>query len=129
MTTYKGEIMNNKIILDKEKSLFKYEYMKVINYLEELIDDNYKEIGKSGKVFNKEDIIEYLSNLKEDRNITIYNYNCRKISTNIFLVHYITKNNNDNIFRTSIWKKENNKFKIIFHQASLYLEDIELVAC
>ena len=120
--------MNNKIILDKEKSLFKYEYMKDIKYLEELIDDNYKEIGKSGKVFNKEDIIEYLSNLKEDRNITIYNYNCRKISTNIFLVHYITKNNNDNIFRTSIWKKENNKFKIIFHQASLYLEEAELIA-
>ena len=60
--------MNNKIILDKEKSLFKYEYMKDINYLEELIDNNYKEIGKSGKVFNKEDIIEYLSNLKKDRN-------------------------------------------------------------
>ena len=119
--------MNNKIILDKEKSLFKYKYMKDIKYLEELIDDDYKEIGKSGKVFNKEDIIEYLSNLKEDRNITIYNYNCRKISTNTFLVNYITKNNNDNSFRTSIWKKENNKFKIIFHQASLYLENTKLI--
>ena len=115
-------------ILELEKSLFKYEFMSNKNYLNKIIDDNYIEIGKSGKEFTKQDIIRELSNLKEDRNITIYNYNCRKISTNTFLVNYITKNNNDNIFRTSIWKKENNKFKIIFHQASLYLEEAELIA-
>ena len=119
--------MNDKIILNKEKSLFKYKYIKDINYLNELIDNNYKEIGKSGKLFNKDDVIEYLSNLKSNRNITIYNYTCRKIDTNTYLVNYITKSNQDNIFRTSIWKQENNQFKIIFHQASLYLENTKLI--
>ena len=118
--------MNQKF-LELEKSLFKYEFMSNINYLNQIIDNNYKEIGKSGKEFNKEDIIQELSNLKEDRKITIYNFICNNIGENIYLIHYITKINTKNIYRTSIWKKENNNFKIIFHQASLYLEKVELI--
>ena len=90
-----------------------------------VIDDTYEEIGKSGSIYNKKDVIQELNNLKEDRNIEIYNFKCNKISNNIYLVHYITKNNDKNIYRTSIWKEENN-LKIIFHQASEYKENIEL---
>ena len=67
--------MKNKI-LELEKSLFKYEYMTDIAYLNEIIDDQYIEVGKSGKQFNKEDVIKELSILKEDRKISIYNYTC-----------------------------------------------------
>ena len=116
-------------ILELEKSLFKYKFMSNINYLNKIIDDNYIEIGKSGKKFTKQDIIRELINLKEDRNIVICNFKCTKISEDIYLIHYITKKDIDNIFRTSIWKKENDEFKILFHQASLYLDEIELKEC
>lgn len=118
--------MNNKI-LEAEKSLFKYEFMSDITYLNEIIDDEYIEIGKSGKKFNKKDVIKDLSILKKDRKIIIYNFTCDKIEENIYLIHYITQSNNDNIYRTSIWKKEDDKIKIIFHQASLYKENINLI--
>lgn len=118
--------MNNKI-LELEKSLFKYEFISNIEYLNEIIDDKYLEIGKSGIKFNKKDVIKELSILKEDRKIKIYNYTCEKLEENIYLIHYITKSNGDNIYRTSIWKKEEDKVKIIFHQASLYKEDIDLM--
>ena len=118
--------MNNKI-LEAEKSLFKYEFMSDITYLNEIIDDEYIEIGKSGKKFNKKDVIKDLSILKKDRKIIIYNFTCDKIEENIYLIHYITQSNNDNIYRTSIWKKEDDIIKIIFHQASLYKENINLI--
>jgi len=118
--------MNFKI-LELEKSLFKYEFLSDIAYLNEIIDDKYIEIGKSGKRFNKKDIINDLSILKEDRKIAMYNYTCDKIDENVYLIHYITKNNNDNIYRTSIWKTEDDKTKIIFHQASLYNDDVNLI--
>ena len=40
--------MNNKI-LELEKSLFKYEFMSDTTYLDEIIDDKYIELRKSGK--------------------------------------------------------------------------------
>ena len=112
-------------ILRLEKSLFKYKYMSNIEYLDTIIDDNYEEIGQSGKIFNKKDVIKELNSLKSDRNIEIYNYKCNKISNNVYLVHYITKNNSKNIYRTSIWK-DDDYTKIIFHQASEYKEEIKL---
>ena len=114
------------IILDLEKSLFKYQYMSNIDYLNSIIDDNYIEMGKSGHIYNKEDTIRDLSCLKEDRNIKIYNYECNELSGNIWIVHYYTKSEGKIIYRTSVWKKEDN-FKIVFHQASEYKDNIELI--
>ena len=74
----------DKKILELEKSLFKYEYMSNIKYLDDIIDDNYTELGKSGKMINKEHVINELNNLKSDRKITIYNYSYDKIAENIF---------------------------------------------
>ena len=106
-------------ILELEESLFKIKYMSDYNYLDNIISDNYLEVGKSGKKFTKEDVINELINLKEDRNIKIIDFTCDKLSDKTYMVHYITMNNNDKIFRTSIWQDN----KILFHQASLLKED------
>lgn len=117
--------MENKI-LDLEKSLFKYNYISDKDWLNDVIHKDFIECGKSGYLFKKDEIVEYLSSCKEDRNIVIYNYECKKIDVNTWVVHYITcGNNKDKYYRTSIWVKEEN-FKIIFHQASKYIEEIEL---
>ena len=113
-------------ILELEKSLFKLEYMSDKNYLNNIIDDNYLEIGKSGIFINKEDVINELTCLDKDRDIDIYNYSCLELSNNVYLVHYVTISNKDYIYRTSIWKKDK-QYKIIFHQASILKEDIKLI--
>ena len=118
--------MMNKI-LELEKSLFKYEYMSDVDYLNNVIDDSYLEVGKSGYKITKKDVIDELSSLDEDRNIIIYNFRCNEISNDIYLVHYFTKKDNDNIFRTSIWKKDDGNYKILFHQATLYKDEINLI--
>ena len=115
-----------KTILEFEKSLFKYEYMSNKKYLNDIIDDKYEELGKSGKKFYKSDVIAELNNLKTDRNIVIYNYTSEEICKNLWLIHYITLNNGIKIYRTSIWKRTENVIKIIFHQASEYKEDVKL---
>ncbi len=116
----------NKRVLELEKSLFKHEYMSDVTYLNEIIDDHFMEVGKSGKKYNKKDVIHDLSLVKEDRKITIYNFTCEKLSEDIYLIHYITKSNEGNIYRTSIWRKEYDRVKILFHQASLYRENVDL---
>ena len=116
-----------KTILELEKSLFKYEYMSDKEYLKDIIDDRYEELGKSGKKFYKCDVIDELNSLKTDRNIAIYNYTCEEICKSLWLVHYITLNNDIKIYRTSIWKRTKNITKIIFHQASQYKDNVDLI--
>lgn len=110
-------------ILELEKSLFKYEYMSNKEYLDNIIDDNYKELGKSGILFNKDDVVNYLLSQQRDRDIEMYNFSGEELMPDLWIVHYITLNDNKKIYRTSIWKHN----KIIFHQASEYKDDIDLM--
>lgn len=114
-------------ILKLEKSLFEIEFFKDKDYLNRIIDDEYMELGKSGKLYTKEDEIRAFGEMTEDRDITIYNYSCMKLSEDVFLIHYYTKSEDSIFFRTSIWKKIGLTFSIVFHQASKYMEPIELV--
>lgn len=110
-------------ILELEKSLFKYEYMSNNEYLNNIIDDNYKELGKSGILFNKDDVVNYLLSQQRDRNIEIYNFSDEELAPNLWIVHYITLSDDKKIYRTSIWKDN----KIIFHQASVLSDNTELI--
>ena len=110
-------------ILELEKSLFKYDYMSNKEYLNNIIADNYKELGKSGILFNKDDVVNYLLSQQQDRDIEIYNFSGEELMPDLWIVHYITLSDNKKIYRTSIWKHN----KIIFHQASEYKDDIDLM--
>ena len=79
------------------------------------------------KFFNKKQTINDLSKLPTDRLIDIYNYDCKKIDDNTYIVHYITKTGEGkNVFRTSLWVDKEG-LKLYFHQASLLVQDVELV--
>jgi hypothetical protein len=92
-------------------------------YLNNIIDDNYKELGKSGILFNKDDVVNYLLEQQRDRDIEMYNFSGEELMPDLWIVHYITLSDNKKIYRTSIWKHN----KIIFHQASEYKDDIDLM--
>lgn len=112
-------------ILKLEKNLFKMEYMKDRSFLNKIIHDNFKECGKSGYFFDKDETIKALQECTEDRKIQIYNYEYEKIDENTYLIHYITKSCDDIIYRTSIWIMEDN-LKLLFHQASKLNIELEL---
>ena len=112
-------------ILKLENNFFDINYIKNEEYLKNVIHEDFSEVGKSGKIFNKFDIISFLLKYEENRNIEIINYVCNKIDKNTYLVHYETNENNKHIFRTSIWKMENN-LKLLFHQAT-ELNNVEFI--
>lgn len=61
--------------------------------------------------------------------MTIYNFECKRIDANTYLVHYVTKSNDNLIYRTSIWTAdgEDERLKILFHQASTLNAHTKLV--
>ncbi|MBQ8043975.1 MAG: nuclear transport factor 2 family protein [Clostridia bacterium] len=113
-------------ILFLEKSLFKHEYISNGKWLENTIHDKFAECGKSGLLYNKKGIVKFLLSCSQDRDITICNFECEKVDDNTWLVHYITKSNNGELYyRTSIWVKDNN-LKLLYHQATKLNVDVEL---
>ncbi len=116
----------NKEILTLEKNLFKLEYISNKEWLEKTIDDKFIECGKSGYLFHKKDTIDSLLVCKEDRSITIYNYEYQQIDEKTYLIHYITKSQDKIYYRTSIWTMDSN-LKLLYHQATEFKENITLI--
>lgn len=114
--------MADKDILRLEKSLFKLEFMRDRAYLDRILSDDYLECGKSGKLFGKQEVVEELTALSEDRPIKIYNFLAEQ-KGNLWVAHYITLSGEDKIFRTSLWTNDG---VMLFHQASKLSIDIKL---
>ena len=92
--------------------------------LDKLIDDEYVEIGKSGRIWTKKAVIDALR-VEQDIKINITDFSFRLISNNIALVTYTAYHNpsSDNpgikSLRSSIWKLSGSLWKIIFHQGTI----------
>ena len=92
--------------------------------LDKLIDDEYIEIGKSGRIWTKKTVIDALR-IEQNTKINITDFRLRLISDNIALVTYSAHHNpsSDNpgikSLRSSVWKMSGSMWRIIFHQGTI----------
>jgi glyoxylase I family protein len=107
-----------------EEELLSESVRKNPQRLNKLLDVDFTEIGKSGKVWTKHTVIKALKN-ELFSEIQIDNFKLRFISETIALVTYTAHHKNKGdapaviTMRSSIWKLYDDKWKIIFHQGTI----------
>ena len=106
-----------KHIFDLENALLTEEVRKNENKLNQLISDNFIEFGQSGKIYKKSDILESLPK-EEFEKITITDFEIISSQSNQIAVRYKSSFEDNITLRSSIWKKEEDDWKIIFHQGT-----------
>ena len=114
-------------LVDLERSLHRGSIRRSREKLDGLLHDDFIEIGASGRVYNKEQIIEALLN-ETPFTINASDFELRLFSEDIAQLKYKTQNTVDNdlmptTLRSSIWKKEGTIWKMIFHQGTLVQAD------
>ncbi|BAH16735.1 DUF4440 domain-containing protein [Macrococcoides caseolyticum] len=108
------------ILIERESKLFSYEFCNNIEQINDILHQDFMEYGTSGRSYNKQQCINFLKDLKTDRNIEIYHASYRELSDNSWILNYVSKDNDNNIVsnRTSIWIKEENTIQLLFHQGT-----------
>ena len=115
----------SEIIKALELELLKPEVRKSKERLNELIADDFLEIGASGSNFNKEDILNELPDQSEI-NFLMQDFNTIEISPDTILATYqvekIILESDEKIksARSSIWKNKDGNWQIIFHQGTTF---------
>ncbi|MFD2178441.1 DUF4440 domain-containing protein [Veronia pacifica] len=117
--------MNNvkKQILDKELALHTFKVRSDRKALKNLLTDDFREIGASGAYFGMSEVLERLP--------TEQNFEChtqdlsfRPITLDVIQVVYrafIKSNTSEEeaySYRTSIWRKEGDNWRMCFHQGT-----------
>lgn len=113
----------DKIIFNLEKELQKDEVRKSIEKLDELISDDFKEITSSGTVTNKQDCFVNLPSAPKI-DFVMTDFQIRQLTPDLIQSFFKTEKTvvetgkKSFSMRNSIWKNENGKWKMIFHQGT-----------
>ena len=113
--------MNNdfKTVQKLEFELISLDVRKNIDRLETLLSEDFEECGKSGNIFNKEDVIYSLLN-EDYQKISLSNFRFVQISNDSILVKYDSVCNGAKAHRISVWVKVNSDWQILYHQGTVF---------
>ena len=119
------EIEIKGLLLSLERSLLTNTVRTDEKHISELLDEHFKEYTSSGKVYcyNPGDVF---GKSIEEISIIEPSFEVISLSPEIALVNYktlkISKDKEIETNRSSIWKKTDNKWKIVFHQGTISAE-------
>ena len=110
-------------IIDLEKKLLTKSVRKSKDKLNSLLAENFYEIGSSGRTYKKADILDRLPKSPYIE-INAMEFTAVKIAKNLVQLRFKTKTASEDgthliSFRSSIWKKFDESWKLIYHQATI----------
>lgn len=105
-------------ILNLEERLMNYDYKE----LDELLADDFIEFGSSGKSYDKKAQLDAVKGTNTSNSIqfSVTDFKIKLLASDVLLTTYKTFRHNDSKYalRSSIWKKNEVKWQMIFHQGT-----------
>jgi hypothetical protein len=118
----KSKLQN--LLFDYEQKLSNLECHRKMKDLEDIIGQEFMEYGQSGRIYSREEAIEQLC-CEKDTRVDIQYFTLKCLNRNVALVHYIALRKNktngeilSRSLRTSVWSRENESWKLHFHQGT-----------
>jgi len=102
-----------------ELSLLTPSVRKSTEILDLLLADEFIEFSSSGKVYNKKEILEILPLEKGFSTYSMENFNLVTLSPTVMLVKYTVIIDGVISLRSSIWKNNEDRWQMVFHQGTL----------
>jgi hypothetical protein len=108
-----------------EEKLLHSDFQKNSEIINELLSEEFEEIGVIGKISSREEVIFWL--LKKDKNMkwTLNDFKIRELTPDLVLATYQATSqggassiSSKGSIRSSIWKLCSGHWKIIFHQGT-----------
>jgi hypothetical protein len=101
-----------------ELSLLNPEVRTVPEKLDQILSDDFIEIGQSGRLYNKRDIIDELEKAPPSTAI-FFDFDIRALSDVLILATYKSTNATRTVQRYSLWEKTSGDWRILYHEAEV----------
>ncbi|MDZ5433423.1 DUF4440 domain-containing protein [Pseudomonas fluorescens] len=105
------------ILLDLERSLLSQAFRQNLEEISRLIADDFIEFGASGNAWTKADLIDQLPDEAFIQR-TISEFAVKPLSEHIALATYQCHTETSRSLRSSIWRKQNEQWQMLFHQGT-----------
>ena len=108
-------------IYNLETSLLSAQIRQSCEQLNKLIADDFMEFGSSGKIYNKNDVMESLPT-EDTRKFTISCFEVKELSKDVMLATYKAVENGAVSLRSSVWRLSDDIWQMVFHQGTIVPE-------
>jgi len=109
-------------VIDLESRLLITEFRTSEEFLEKILHEDFLEIGASGKTYNKEQTIDLLTTEPEFSAVAT-DFRFFQVAEDVALLTYSLNTvspdtGTGHSARSSLWKFENNNWRLVFHQGT-----------
>jgi len=116
------------LIKELEETLLHSDVRKNPEILNELLDENFEEIGSLGIVSSRSEVINWLVTKEKDMRWSLDEFRVRQLTPELVLAIYQANKigkgkTSKGSIRSSIWKCYGDKWKMVFHQGTRILEE------
>ena len=107
------------VIQQLELSLLEPATRRSVDYLNKHIADEFIEFGSSGKIYNKQDVVESLP-FEKEKKFNVMDFSIKVLSQDVVLATYkiIGESITLTSLRSSIWKRVDGEWQMVFHQGT-----------
>jgi len=86
--------------------------------VEELLADDFVELGRSGRFWSRDELLEAIEGFPSTTDLTTDDLTGRWIANGVVLVRYVTTLDGERTYRSSLWRRTAGRWRIEHHQAS-----------
>ena len=112
------------LIKELEESLLHTDVRTNPDILNKLLAEDFEEIGVTGKVTSREEVIDWLVNKEQNVRWSLNNFRVKQITPDMVVAIYEAKketlqpHQSKASMRSSIWKLFGDQWKMVFHQGT-----------
>jgi hypothetical protein len=112
--------MSFSVLIDLEKKLENKSIRSSREDLENLMDENFKEVISNGELWDREKVINALIETAHLNNYNTFDFEVIELTKDVGMVVFKTKNEDGSIVtqRSSTWRWNGDSWKQMFHQAT-----------
>lgn len=111
-----------------EEKLLHADVRKNPHMLDELVAEDFEEIGSNGKITPREQVIDWLLNKEQGVRWSLTEFRVRQLAPDMVLAIYRARKTDlaDGVYkgsiRSSLWKHNGERWQIVFHQGTKVLD-------
>jgi len=112
-----------------EEKLLHSDIRKNPEILNQLLAKEFEEVGSIGKISNRDAVVNWLVNKESNARWMLSEFRVKPLSPDIVIAIYHVKQikslegSSKGSMRSSIWKRNNNQWQMVFHQGTKILFD------
>ena len=107
-----------------EERLLHSDVSKNPKVLDELLSDDFEELGGNGKVSSRADVIEWLVKKDKDMRWSLCDFRIRELTPDLLVAIYRAvssgqaNSSSNGSMRSSLWQNFDGQWKMVFHQGT-----------